>query len=176
MQAQMPSGQDASVEVGAVPEWDAITVNSLQYAYPGHSPVISNFSLSLPRGSRCLLVGANGAGKFLLPWRASIAVNVPDPAWSMRHWNRYSNLGSEKGFQQQPDSSVSLHLFEVEKMSLGDTVASEVDIKGRSCSKIRVVISHKFGQDCFVESSWQAKISTKWTTKCLQEAGRSVTS
>lgn len=46
----------------------ACTVNgveaiNLQYAYPGCQPFIKDFTLDLPRGSRCLLVGANGAGK-----------------------------------------------------------------------------------------------------------------
>lgn len=39
-----------------------LAVNSLSYAYPGSLPVISDFTLNLPRGSRCLLLGANGAG------------------------------------------------------------------------------------------------------------------
>ena len=41
-----------------------LAVNSLSYAYPGSLPVISDFTLNLPRGSRCLLLGANGAGNF----------------------------------------------------------------------------------------------------------------
>ena len=41
---------------------DAVVIRSLGYAYAGHRPILSDISLSLPRGSRCLLVGANGAG------------------------------------------------------------------------------------------------------------------
>ena len=41
---------------------DAVVLRSLSYAYAGHRPMLSDISLSLPRGSRCLLVGANGAG------------------------------------------------------------------------------------------------------------------
>ena len=41
---------------------DAVLVRSLSYAYAGHRPIVSDISLSLPRGSRCLLIGANGAG------------------------------------------------------------------------------------------------------------------
>ena len=41
---------------------DTVVVNTLYFAYTGHKPLISDFSLRLPRGSRCLLVGANGAG------------------------------------------------------------------------------------------------------------------
>ena len=41
---------------------DSITVRSLTFAYPGHSPLVSDLSLTLPRGSRCLLCGANGSG------------------------------------------------------------------------------------------------------------------
>ena len=40
----------------------AVVLRSLSYAYAGHRPILSDISLSLPRGSRCLLVGANGAG------------------------------------------------------------------------------------------------------------------
>ena len=36
-------------------------VRSLGFSFPLQSkPVISDFSLALPRGSRCLLLGANG--------------------------------------------------------------------------------------------------------------------
>jgi CCR4-NOT complex subunit CAF16 len=41
---------------------DAVVIRSLSYAYAGHRPILSDISLALPRGSRCLLVGANGAG------------------------------------------------------------------------------------------------------------------
>lgn len=41
---------------------DNVVVNTLTYAYPGHKPLISGMSLRLPPGSRCLLIGANGAG------------------------------------------------------------------------------------------------------------------
>ena len=55
----MPEDLDSSS-----PESDnlPLAVNSLSYSYPGSLPVISDFTLSLPRGSRCLLLGANGAG------------------------------------------------------------------------------------------------------------------
>lgn len=42
---------------------DALAVQSLKFAYPGSKPVIDDFSLHLPAGSRCLLLGANGAGE-----------------------------------------------------------------------------------------------------------------
>lgn len=44
---------------------DAVVINSLSYAYSGHKPIISDISLTLPEGSRCLLIGANGAGTYL---------------------------------------------------------------------------------------------------------------
>lgn len=47
-------------------EGDAVVVRSLSFAYPGYAPVVSDFSLTLPAGSRCLLLGANGAGKTTL--------------------------------------------------------------------------------------------------------------
>ena len=42
---------------------EAVTVNSLTYAYPGQGPFISDFTLKLATGSRCLLIGANGSGE-----------------------------------------------------------------------------------------------------------------
>ena len=55
MPALAKSGDDIATR-------DPLTVNSLTYAYPGLTPVISDFTLNLPSGSRCLLLGANGAG------------------------------------------------------------------------------------------------------------------
>ena len=50
----------------ASPE-SAVVLRTLSYAYAGHRPILSDISLSLPRGSRCLLVGANGAGAHQCP-------------------------------------------------------------------------------------------------------------
>eukprot|EP00208_Stichococcus_sp_RCC1054_P008448 CAMPEP_0206149896 /NCGR_PEP_ID=MMETSP1473-20131121/38019_1 /ASSEMBLY_ACC=CAM_ASM_001109 /TAXON_ID=1461547 /ORGANISM="Stichococcus sp, Strain RCC1054" /LENGTH=347 /DNA_ID=CAMNT_0053547379 /DNA_START=134 /DNA_END=1179 /DNA_ORIENTATION=+ len=54
-----------TVEQQAQPGYDgdAVVVRSLSFSYPDSPPVVDGFSLSLPRGSRCLLCGANGAGK-----------------------------------------------------------------------------------------------------------------
>ncbi|GBG80147.1 hypothetical protein CBR_g30515 [Chara braunii] len=41
----------------------AIAVNSLEFSYPSEPPLLSDFTLRLEPGSRCLLIGANGAGK-----------------------------------------------------------------------------------------------------------------
>ena len=41
---------------------DSIAVSSLDWGFPGSAPVLHDFSLHLPGGSRCLLLGANGAG------------------------------------------------------------------------------------------------------------------
>lgn len=46
---------------------DAVVLNTLSYAYTGHRPIVSDISLSLPKGSRCLLLGANGAGAVHCP-------------------------------------------------------------------------------------------------------------
>lgn len=54
----------ASVEEG--PLADAVVVRSLKFGFPTSGPIIEDFSLTLPRGSRCLLCGANGAGKTTL--------------------------------------------------------------------------------------------------------------
>jgi ABC-type multidrug transport system fused ATPase/permease subunit len=40
----------------------AVSISSLSFAYPESPKVIDNVTLQLPRGARCLLVGANGAG------------------------------------------------------------------------------------------------------------------
>jgi len=61
--------QTPGMTVGAVgikedgPDGNAVYINSLHYSFPNGQPFISDFSLTLPAGSRCLLAGANGAGK-----------------------------------------------------------------------------------------------------------------
>ena len=45
----------------------SLQVKNLSYAYPMEpSEIIKDFTLELPKGSRCLLSGANGAGKSTL--------------------------------------------------------------------------------------------------------------
>lgn len=44
-------------------EENVVEVSDLEFAYGGQAPFISKFSLKLKRGSRCLLIGANGAGE-----------------------------------------------------------------------------------------------------------------
>lgn len=45
---------------------DAITVEHLTFAYPGHEPVLTDVTLSVPRGTMIALVGASGVGKSTL--------------------------------------------------------------------------------------------------------------
>uniref|UniRef100_A0A1J3FNK6 ABC transporter I family member 19 n=3 Tax=Noccaea caerulescens TaxID=107243 RepID=A0A1J3FNK6_NOCCA len=45
---------------------DAIRVSGMEFAYEVEDPIFFDFSLDLPSGSRCLLVGANGSGKTTL--------------------------------------------------------------------------------------------------------------
>lgn len=66
MVALQPGAPSVSARVigpSSESEADAVVLNSLSYAFSGHRPVLSDLSLKLPRGSRCLLVGANGAGE-----------------------------------------------------------------------------------------------------------------
>lgn len=41
----------------------AVRLEALNFAYPGCAPSVRDVSLDLPRGARCLLIGANGAGE-----------------------------------------------------------------------------------------------------------------
>lgn len=56
----------ASVQQSDEVEDEVVQVRSLTFAYPGTEPQLSNVSLSLPKGARCLLCGANGSGKTTL--------------------------------------------------------------------------------------------------------------
>eukprot|EP01035_Chromulina_nebulosa_P022830 gene22830-29567_t len=40
-----------------------IDINDLTFAYPGREPVLRSLNMQLSPGARCLLIGANGAGK-----------------------------------------------------------------------------------------------------------------
>jgi CCR4-NOT complex subunit CAF16 len=40
-----------------------IDVKDLTFSYPGREPVSRNLNMQLTNGARCLLIGANGAGK-----------------------------------------------------------------------------------------------------------------
>lgn len=44
----------------------AISVKDLTFAYEPKNVILRDFNLSLPTGSRCLLIGANGSGKSTL--------------------------------------------------------------------------------------------------------------
>ena len=55
---------------------DAVVLNTLTYAYSGHRPIVSDISLSLPKGSRCLLLGANGAGEHGLSGRVMLCLQM----------------------------------------------------------------------------------------------------
>lgn len=61
---QQPSVAVASIQQGD--QDDAIVVRNLKFSFPASDLIIDDFSLNLPRGSRCLLCGANGAGKTTL--------------------------------------------------------------------------------------------------------------
>jgi CCR4-NOT complex subunit CAF16 len=56
----------AKVEESEEVEESVIEVRSLTFAYPGTAPQLSDMSLRLPAGARCLLCGSNGSGKTTL--------------------------------------------------------------------------------------------------------------
>lgn len=49
--------------VASAEEVAGIGLNGVSFGYSGCPPVIKNCNFDIPRGSRCLLLGANGAGK-----------------------------------------------------------------------------------------------------------------
>lgn len=55
-----PDGAPENQMTDAVP---GVQVNGIKFAYQGCGTFIQNCNIALPRGSRCLLLGANGAGK-----------------------------------------------------------------------------------------------------------------
>jgi len=40
-----------------------VNVDNLTFQYTGRPPVLQNLNMQLTGGARCLLIGANGAGK-----------------------------------------------------------------------------------------------------------------
>jgi energy-coupling factor transporter ATP-binding protein EcfA2 len=53
----------APLDCSSNQEEQAVVLKDLTFSYPGCSPFLKSISLDLPRGSRALLIGANGAGK-----------------------------------------------------------------------------------------------------------------
>ncbi len=49
-----------------------VSVSHLQFTYPGCEPFLKDVTFPLPKGSRCLLIGANGAGSWHLNKSTSI--------------------------------------------------------------------------------------------------------
>lgn len=63
-----PPPQSAAAGGGAAPatteQASAVRVEHLSFTYPlSADPTVRDLSLELPPGSRCLLIGANGAGE-----------------------------------------------------------------------------------------------------------------
>ena len=61
---------------------DSLLIRSLSFSFPGHAPMLSDISLRLPRGARCLLCGANGGGAF--PRRAFAWLRARHPVHGAR--------------------------------------------------------------------------------------------
>lgn len=53
-------------------EGDSVRVCGMQFAYEGQPPLFLDFNLSVSPGSRCLLLGANGSGSFVVVTIASL--------------------------------------------------------------------------------------------------------
>lgn len=89
MTASPPLAAIASVAAGDTP--DSVVVRCLSFSFPFSPPVIHDLSLELPRGSRCLLTGANGAGKTSL-------LQVGMARWCLVCPSRCSMLASVSSF------------------------------------------------------------------------------
>ena len=63
-----PPGVPVVVAQGGQQDADfAVKISTLHFKFPGREePIISDFSLALPPGSRCILLGENGSGKTTL--------------------------------------------------------------------------------------------------------------
>ena len=80
----------------------AIDVKNLSFTYatsagystldtPGSRAVLKNCDLQLAKGSRCLLIGANGSGmNFFMPWHA---IERMPPVVKLSHNTRHFWLG-----------------------------------------------------------------------------------
>lgn len=68
----------------------AISINDLSFSYVPESPILHNLTLSLPAGSRCLLIGCNGSGKStLLRILAGRHLTKPDSAVTILGLNAF---------------------------------------------------------------------------------------
>jgi len=63
MSAILSSSTTSTVASTANNEPMHINVNELTFGYVGREPVLRNLNMQLTNGARCLLIGANGAGK-----------------------------------------------------------------------------------------------------------------
>jgi hypothetical protein len=84
-------------EVAAPVDPQAVSLQGLNFAYPGCPPSLKDVNLDLPKGSRCLLIGANGAGELydrsLEGWgywrpRRRAALPRGPPVWPPSAWLR----------------------------------------------------------------------------------------
>jgi len=59
-----PPGAAGAPPAPPAPQASAVRVERLTFTYPlASEPTVRELSLDLPPGSRCLLIGANGAGE-----------------------------------------------------------------------------------------------------------------
>lgn len=70
-----------------------IKVKDLTFAYAGKEPILRNLNMNLDAGARCLLIGANGAGKSsLLRILAGRHITSPDDAVAVLGRDAYRDI------------------------------------------------------------------------------------
>ncbi len=77
----------------------AIEVKNLTFRFTPADPIVlTDFSLAVPRGSRCLVVGDNGAGACWRRWRAWCPSHrVCSPSWSLLTHTRATRVCGRLG-------------------------------------------------------------------------------
>jgi len=107
MAAIAGASQTTTSAGSAKPEPLHIDVNDLTFGYVGREPVLRHLNMQLTNGARCLLIGANGAGKStILRILAGRHMTKPDEAVTVCGQDAFRCTALN--FQRSPlDSSVA---------------------------------------------------------------------